>query len=288
MPDDTAPSTPPRARPPGPAAAVALCAAALLIGFAAAAGQAVTGRVVDEDRGQGVATAQVSLLRDTVVVRTVLTDSTGAFALPVLRPDTFALRVEHIGYEVVTSRRIDVGRDDVVQVELRVSQRQIPLEPLVVTGRRGAGNARLSEYYDRLDRQEELGGGVLLSRSELERYEGYNVRDALGRAGITFRRSNPFMPCMIRTYWNGMMIESVPDDRWSGSALRDLPVSSVEGVEIYRDRFDIPPEYRHPEVCGVVLVWSRPLRPGEGERGPALLRLLAAVGIFALLTVLAR
>jgi 5-hydroxyisourate hydrolase-like protein (transthyretin family) len=264
---------------------------ALLVALAvprAATAQAVIGHVLDEESGEPVVGAQVSLLRDTARVRTVPTDSAGSFAIPVLRSDTFTLRVQHVAYETTTSRPFDVGQNDVVEVELRISQRRITLDPLIVTARRDAGTVHLTEFYERLDRYETLGKGVILSRSELERHEGYAVRELLGRYGITFRRTNPFMACQVETYWNGMRIESVPDDQWNGSALRDLPISSVEGVEIYRDRFDIPPEYTDPEVCGVVLVWSRPLRPGEGNRGSALLRLLAAVGIFALLTVIAR
>ncbi len=258
------------------------------MGAGGASGQAVTGRVIDEDTGAGVAGAQVSLLLDSARVRTAVADSAGEFALPVLQPDTYALRVVHVAYEGVTTRPFGVGREDVVEVELRLSQRRIPLEPLVVTARRGGGVARLSDFYRRLETNEELGKGVILSRSELERHESYTVRDVVGRTGVVFRRTNPFIPCMIRTYWNGMMIESVPDDRWSGAALRDLPVSSIEGIEIYRDRFDIPSEYRHPEVCGVVLVWSRPVRPGEGSPDSPILRLLAALAIFGLLTLIAR
>jgi len=59
-------------------------------------------------------------------------------------------------------------------------------------------------------------------------------------------------------------------------------VANVEGTEIYRHK-DWPPQYRGGD-CGVVLVWNRPLRPGEGHPFNWVI-LAAGLGVFALLTL---
>jgi hypothetical protein len=205
--------------------------------------------------------------------------------------------VEHIAYETATSARFDVARGEQVEVVLRVSQRQIRLEPLVVTARRTAGNARLAEFYDRVERNRAIGKGTMLTRVELEPYDGESALKVVSRQNLIFRRPNPTRACLIRTYWNGMLVEEATDENWrramqagssdpGGLALWELPTSTVEGIEIYDRPEEIPVQYYDYDVCGVILVWSRPVQPGEGKRGSWLVRGLIAGGLFAILVTL--
>lgn len=271
----------------------------LLAVATAARAQVVTGRVVDVDTNAGVAGAQVELV-DTAgaTANGVVADSTGRFSLLAVEPGVYTLRVEHIAYAPTTSARFQLGRGEQVKVELRVTQRQIELEPLVVTARRTAGNARLAEFYDRAERNRATGKGVVLTRVELEPLDGESALKVVSRQTLLFTRPNPVRPCLIRTYWNGMLVEESDDQHWrrsvqaggssqdGGTALWEIPTSTVEGIEIYDDPEEIPVQYYDYNVCGVILVWSRPVQPGEGKRGSWLVRGLLAGGIFAVLITL--
>jgi hypothetical protein len=276
-----------------PPVAVALAAVLTILPFTAAA-QGFSGRVVDIDRGTGVAGAQVSLLTaDDEVIRGVVADSAGRFTIPVARLDTFKLRVEHVAYRTTTSPPYIFEAPAVVEVEVRVSQQEIELEPLVVTAVRGTGHSRLADFYRRVRQYEVTGRGIQLTREDLEPHSGRTVLDVFSLQPVRFQRMNPLRPCRIRTYWNDMLVEDVTDEEWrgydlpGGQALDDLPASSVEGVEIYDHLGEIPPRYADYGVCGVILIWSR-VGPDAGSSTRLwLARGLIGVGAFLVLTLLA-
>lgn len=223
----------------------------------AACGQGIMGRVVDAEADTGIAAVAVTLV-DTAGNRltTVSTDSTGAFGLPVYSAGIYTLNVRHVAYEEVDTRPLDVERRDVVHVDIRLSRLTFDLDPLVVTARARAPTSYLREYYDRLDRHQKSGWGVILTREELEPLAGHSVGDLLMRPTLTGRFLNRRIGgrCPPMVYWNGL---PVPVDQ--------IPVSSVEGIEIYRGT-QVPARYGGYHPCGVVLVWSRAIRPGEGRR----------------------
>ncbi len=302
-------------KPPLNAIVVLLCLAAVLPYNGSA--QVVAGRVIDIGTESGVVGAQVTLVNpEGMIIRSAVTDSSGVFIVPVVEPDSYTVQIDHIAYGSITSEWLAVRRNETVEVELRVGQREIPLEPLIVTARRSRGNAYLEDFYRRAEINDDIGKGVILTRSDLAPLDGRTVLDVFSREPIRFRRSNPFTPCIIRTYWNGLLVEEVTDEEWrgpmqggstkrGGTQLFEIPVSRAEGVEIYDDMLDVPAEYFEHRVrhlyegvdglevgefplCGVILVWSRPLRPGEGKRTSWLVRGLAAVGAFALLVFVAQ
>jgi hypothetical protein len=296
---------------------VPLCLSALLLLPYNGSAQVVAGRVIDIGTESGVVGAQVSLVDpEGRIIRSAVTDSSGVFTVPVVEPDSYTVQVDHVAYGSTTSEWLMVRRNETVEVEIRVGQQEIPLEPLVVTARRSQGNAYLEDFYRRAEINEDIKKGVILTRSDLDPLDGLTVLDAFSREPIRFRRPNPMTPCVIRTYWNGLLVEEVTDDQWrgrmqggstkrGGTHLYEIPVSTAEGVEIYDDMLSVPAEYfeyrvRHlyegPDgaqfaelpLCGVILTWSRPMRPGEGRNSSWLVRGLAAVGAFALLVFVAQ
>ncbi|NIQ52948.1 MAG: hypothetical protein GWN71_05720, partial [Gammaproteobacteria bacterium] len=175
---------------------------------------------------------------------------TGAFAIPVAAAGRYRLRTEHVAYRPVVTRPFTVAFGDIVEVKIRVSRRTFDLEPLVVVGRRTVDVPYLRDYYDRVEIHRKAGRGRILTREELERLEGFTVRDVL-------RRERPFKDRRGRTctpvfYWNGFAVEA-----------EHIPVSNVEGIELYRSRENMT--FYNGRGCGVVLVWNRPLREGEGR-----------------------
>lgn len=271
----------------------------LIVGQAGpSAAQAVVGRVVDIDSQQGVDGAQISLV-DSVgeIVGGNIADSAGYFSIPVSERGSYRLRVEHIAYEALTSERLRLTMAEVVSVLLRVSETRIPVEPLVVTARRSTGNVYLRDFYRRMEKFGAIGKGIFLTRTDLQKLEGLTTLEAFSREPVRFLRPNPFIPCLIRTYWNGLLVEEVTDEQWrgrmqggstkpGGRALWEVPASAAEGMEIYDDMHEMPPEFYDYNVCGVILVWSRPIRPGEGGRGSWLTRGVIAAGAFVVLLLI--
>lgn len=83
------------------------------------AAQAIQGRLLDHRTEDPVVGASVLLLNlEGDVVRSVLTDGTGAFLLQAPRPDRFHIRAQRIGYREITSAPMDVLRGELVEVEL--------------------------------------------------------------------------------------------------------------------------------------------------------------------------
>jgi hypothetical protein len=270
---------------PGTGSRAAIAArAGLLLGLAlpaAAAAQGVLGHVRDAETGEPVAAAAVALV-DSAGTRlaTAPTDSAGAFGLPVYAAGTYGLVVSHVAYRETRTRTVEIDRDEVVQVDIRLSRLDFTLDPLVVTARRRAQVSYLTDYYERADRNETLGRGRILRRKDLEPLEGLAVADVLARHPGTGRFTDPLWgsSCQPATYWNGLRVP-----------VGDIPVASVEGIEVYRRR-EVPAEYAgdlEARACGVVLVWNRPIRPGEA-RPNTLGRLALAAGAVVLFVFLAR
>jgi len=233
------------------------------------AGQGVVGRVVDVEADSAVAGVAVTLADSLDRGRgTVVTDTAGSFAIPVAAPGRYTLRTEHVAYRRVVTRSFVVEAGDVVEVELRLSRRTFDLDPLVVVGRRTVDVPYLRDYYDRVEIARKMGRGRVLTREELVRLEGFTVRDVL-------RRERPFKDrfgrrCTPVVYWNGFPVE-----------VAHIPVTNVEGIELYRARENYT-GYGGGS-CGVVLVWNRPLREGEGRRF-RWLTLLVGAGALLLVT----
>jgi hypothetical protein len=234
--------------------------------------QAVTGRVVDVDGDTAVSGVAVSLADSAGDVHvTVVTDSLGGFTLPVAVPGRYTLRTRHIAFRPVVTRPLAVGPGQNVDVELRLSRAAISLEPLVVRAVRKVDVAYLRDYYARVEENRKLGRGRILTRADLEPLQGLAVHEAVRRQMLRFTNS-PGFQCAPTYYWNGM-----PIDR---AAVAEIPVANVEGIEIYR-RYEVPPQY---SGCAVILVWSRPLRPGEGHPYNWVI-MAAGLAVFGLLTL---
>lgn len=270
---------------------------------AKACAQAVTGQAVDADDGSALSAAEVTLLDDDgSPIRTVVTDSTGHFGLPLSTAGSYTIRIEHLGYRGATSRTFQVGEGEVLRLELRLGRDAIELEPLVVRARDKAVATHAPEYFERSGRNLRLGRGRILTRGDLEPLGDRTVREALEAKMLHF--TNHGYPCEPDIYWNGLAVPS-----W------EIPVTDVEGIEVYRGVSEVPQQYqKDPNAtdCGVVLVWSvihraGPVKPGSpasdgsgatsGAEGPtergrkvedrSINRgVIAAVGAFVLLLAL--
>ncbi len=257
----------------------------------AARSQTVQGRVVEEASRTTVEGAMVELIgADGVPAAQALTDTAGVFSVRAGGAGVFQIRLSHPSFTTLSSDTIPLGPGEVVSVELRMGQRVIPLEPLVVTAQ---SHARLGGFYDRL---RQPGFGRFLTRTDIDARRPVNrttdlLRDQIGVEIVPVRVRGGITGQMILT--RSLMGRCQPTIVLDGAPLRQLPESGIddflkpdmlEGVEIYMSGATAPPHLTvASNACGVIVFWTR---TGSGEGGELTLkRVLTALGLLAGLVV---
>jgi hypothetical protein len=164
---------------PGPSARFLATLLFLLLLFPATVrAQGIRGVVLDAETNQPVDAVTVALLdfREEVV-RSVITDARGAFAIRVGETGRFYLRAERIGYATVTSRPLDLLPGDTAVVELRLGVEALAIEPLTVTASsRALRNRDLDDFYQRR-RYDHLGGAAFYSPEDLAEMPAAQIPD---------------------------------------------------------------------------------------------------------------
>ncbi len=277
----------------------ALLATALLLAPAAVDAQLVRGRVIDSATGEGVADAAVTLLTATDLVQErVVTDSIGGFVVRAPSAGQYSLSLLRIGYASLTTVPFEIGRGEIVDVEVRLSIGAIPLDPLIITARARRERAALQQFRARAEGEGVGAFGEFLTREDVDRHTGGNTTDLFrGLRNVTlapaFTFELGFAPgrnlivlqsgaerrCMPALYVDGIRFRQTPS-----STVDDyLDPGVLEGVEVYRGTA-APVEYPGGD-CGVVLFWTREAEPGKDWNWK---RIALGVGGIATVILLAR
>ncbi|MFO7892463.1 MAG: carboxypeptidase-like regulatory domain-containing protein [Longimicrobiales bacterium] len=232
---------------------------------ALAPGQQVQGRVIDDAEETPVAGATVALEDSTGrVIRRVVVDAQGIFWIWHTEAGAFRLSAKRIGYATVAGQPFRLDSAHVVEVEIRMRPRAVPVEPLRVVARREIERFTPDEFYDRMSRLEDRGS--FLTRQDIEdsraRLPSLAVAwvpgtwvEPSGRSAFTntVNLASYGKLCSPAVYLNG---RELPD--WA--ALDDfVMVDRIEGIEIYRGN-SVPDTYaRDPDSwgCGMILVWTK-------------------------------
>lgn len=250
-------------------------------------GQLIRGRIVTQEDDRGVDAAEITLLdRSGALLALARSDSAGAFLLSVPDPGLYTITASRIGLAVVRVE-VEVGEKEVVEVELRTGAEAIPLEPIVVVGRRRIRQGTLDEFYDRMERMKQRGTGFFFTLEDLERWESTDIAMMLqnapglmawpsGNAGYVIRMMGPGGLCSPDIYLDGLPVEGASAARAApsdgppvglypfgsgGSAgarprYAGIPVMDLEGVEVYRGRLEQPGGY-WPSNCGSIFLWRK-------------------------------
>jgi hypothetical protein len=251
------------------AALLILAAPALALLTATAAAQQIVGAVVDEQTGQGIEGAAVTLTdAGGSQLARGLTGREGHFVLNPGAAGSLTLTVTRFGYLSVTSHPIEVEAGERVVVEVRLGVDVIPLDPVVVSGRRQS-TPDIAAFYQRLEQGRRTGQGHFISRTEIAQARPARTTDLLrtlsglrvdrsrtaGRGDVVRMRGG----CVPAIFIDGNHINRT-DPRHS---LDEYVVpASIEGIEVYRGAGRSVGHYYDPRGCGVVLVWTQ-----RGELG---------------------
>lgn len=242
----------------------------LVLGLpSAGSAQVVSGRVTDAATGRPLGGVEIVLLDTLGEARVrVVSDSIGRFALAAPAPGEYLLRAARIGYDTVRAEVPTLEYAESIDIELRLGVRPLTLDVLTVTARRRDVSLRardMRDYYARVDRNRHLIGSRIFTREWIDRYFSHWTYDELARRVFPpFRRAGH--ACEPTVYWNGVPI----------SFDVDIPLTSLEGVEVYRGIAPTDSRFTDIGACGVVLVWTRDDDPNAHPI--TLERFLVAVG----------
>lgn len=233
-----------------------------LAGPSALTAQEIEGRVVDASTGDPIKQVQIQLLDAAGKERFhVLSGDDGAFTLPVPAPGWYRLRGDELGYATVLSPRVQVRIGEVVQVEMHMAVHPVELEPLVVKKRKIYDVGRLAEFFERMDRNQKLGIGVFVTRDQIESRHAGLASDYLREIpsvhvlahGIhhTVYMQGVGGSCRPKLVVDGVEVHG--DDE-----LDDLvSAGSLEGIEVYHGRAEMPAAYYDDTGCGVIIAWTK-------------------------------
>jgi hypothetical protein len=225
-----------------------LIASALLLAGQASA-QSLIGRALDEQTNGGLAAADISLIDRSGGVRArAITDSAGWFRLSAPAPGQYTVQAATLGYATSTSTSIQVAHGIELHIEIRLSSRAVPLEPLRVVAERRLRVGLLAQYYDRAQWSRNTGLGRVYMRDDIERMHLTRVQNLLAQ-------NPPRAGCAMTYMLDGLTMSRDDIDR-------SIMPEDVEGVEIYRAKHQVPVEYWGRTTCGLVLVWTRNDRVG--------------------------
>jgi hypothetical protein len=219
-----------------------------------AAGQSVHGRVAVSGDTVGVDGAELALVDSTgVIVHRTVSDTAGYFRLAAPAEGAFMIQARRLGFAPV-SVDVVIGEREIVEVEVRMAEEAIPLEPLVVTARRRIRQGTLDEFYDRMDRNKERGVGWFFTRDEIEMREDLRLPILLNSVPGVFLSSRAESVQMRN---RGEFCDPIVYVDGFQTSYRELQLMDMEGIEVYRGRWEIVDGY-FPSDCGMIFLWRRP------------------------------
>lgn len=273
--------------------------------------QLIRGRILEQGNDRGVDGAEISLIDVTgATVMLAVSDSTGGFALSVPTPGLWRIAATRIGLTAVEAE-VNVGEKELVEVELTMAPEAIPLEPIVVVGRRRIQQGTLDEFYDRMERMKRRGVGFFFTAEDIKRLErtdlplmlqhapGVFASSSGGGAGYLIQMAGRGGLCYPDIYLDGLPLSGArgsatgvaegpssgglyPFGNGGGGAAgpryNSIPVMDLEGVEIYRGRWEQPDGYWSSD-CGIIFLWRK-----KGWGNPFSMQTLLLVGGVSVVT----
>ena len=224
-------------------------------------GQSVHGIVLLRGDTTGIAGVDLSLIdeADSTVAR-VTSDDRGRFRLPAPDGGVFIVRAVHLGYAEVEADVL-VHEAEALEVELRMAPEAIPLEPLLVVGRREVKKGTIEEFYDRMARMKQAGQGQFLTREQIEARRSLSLALIMNTIPGVWVQGINGTPRLRKSSPRGKGIFCSPefflDGRPMLGGFRNFFPDDLEGIEVYRGYAEaVPGEF--PDECGQIFLWRRP------------------------------
>lgn len=207
----------------------------------------VTGRVTDS-AGTPLARAEVASSRP---ARRAVTDANGRFRIDSLWPGEQLIAVRRMGFRSATTT-LTLQPGERRSADFRLAVLPVPLDTIVTEA------AAVDEYLRQVGfyRRQKMGFGDYVTRQELDRMAVFDVWDVIRRM--------PFLEVVERfgrryvVTAEGRCRPHLFVDGLTVIDLDGIPVSIVDGIEVYRRSTLIPMEFSAAgRACAAIAVWTR-------------------------------
>jgi hypothetical protein len=215
----------------------------------------LTGVVLDE-RGVPVPNVEVAIAK---VSRTTRTDTAGKFTLGLMPPGSYDVAFRRLSYAPMLFM-IEISAGDTVEASVKMNA--VPQEMSAVIVEEHSERVRDLGGFEQRRKQ---GFGHFVTREQIERRDPLLLSDmirmipgtnfvpaGLGRSVLRFSRAQGARDCPPTYFIDGVMA--------TGYNLDDMPVSDVEGIELYSGISTLPAQFakfRSTINCGTVAIWTR-------------------------------
>jgi len=248
--------------------------------------QSIHGRVLILGDTTGVSGAELTLSDSNgLVLARVQTSETGEFRLPAPAAGRFRINSSRIGFSPVEAE-VRVREEEAVEIELRMAEEAIPLEPIVVVGRRKIRKGTPDEFYDRMARMKQRGKGQFLTREQIEARDGLRLALLLQTIPGVWAERNSVRLVNPSAARKGILCspEFFIDGQPVLGELPELQTMDLEGVEVYRG-FSESVDGVFPDSCGQIFLWRKSDWGNPITWGRAFFALGLAAVVFALSTL---
>lgn len=226
--------------------------------------QTIAGVVLEREGEREIDGALVTLLTlSGDSVESALTDAWGSFEVSAPEAGEYLLAASAWGFETtIASSVFTLDRDGRMEVEFRIPRAPIEIEGINVL----ADPAVVREHKlvkNGFVERARLGFGRFLGPVDIEESAAYSTTDLLTRSGrvdaisrfggdrILMRGARG--PCVPHVYVDGIRV-SVGEFSLDSF----VPLSRLQGVEVYRSPVEAPPQYAVGLLyCGVVVLWTK-------------------------------
>ncbi len=195
--------------------------------------------------------------------RQTRTDSLGAFRFAGVAAGEYRVRVRRVGFEAIVMKVVVVA-DGEVAVNIAMKSSAQAMATMTISGKRIDYPVRLAEAYTRVRRST----GYFVTREQIDSVFPLDVNSLLMRMpGVRVTGNNRIE--FARCRHDGHIHVWVDGARWTryssgvrgfdvdaATAVRDIPPSSIQLMEVYGGVARIPGEYLD-DACAVILIWRK-------------------------------
>lgn len=276
--------------------------ALLLLAIHGAAGQQISGRVLDVASNRPVPAVVLTLhAADSSVVASSVSDATGGWRLRAPRAGEYYIAARRLGYEPWVTQTITLAATAELESLLHLRQIAIRLDP--VTAQTAAIRQNL-DYAGFFDRQRG-NFGHFIGPEAIDRRQAARITDILsavpgvqlfsprgggaGSSQVGLRGSSVTdgSLCRPRVFVDGLMytrgdsrpVRARPENATEQAELEERidqslslddigHPSTIAGIEVYRSASQVPVQFGGTSVetlCGVIVIWTR---SGRAQRKP--------------------
>lgn len=239
----------------------------LLLTPPTAGAQMLRGTVRDDLTRETVEAAEVAVLHAQEHLRSIYSDSRGRFSTRLPFAGVFIIKITRLGFvphETVIDARANPN--------LTLGVFLTPVAATLAADTVVAAALAIHPMHDAFAHRRGIGLGIYLTRKDIEargsppiphlmrEIAGVNLVSE-GRRAATPRmaRSSIAGRCHPVLFMDGQRLHRFDDPpAVIRTIYESIPTTTIEGIEVYRGRSELPAEFSGPDVrCGAIILWTR-------------------------------